>query len=120
MYFVLAFVITFVFLCKSRKRKSYHRYVFLPAEKEELASDNAKEYRKLENKKELARCDIENYEALVLTYRKALEAIDTELELTENAGKKTVLFSKQANIEAKIHSINRKITIAYQTLKEEL
>ena len=120
MYFILAFSITLVFLCRSRKRKSYYRYASLPAEKEEIASDNAKDYRKLENKKELARCDIENYEALILTYRKALEAIEEELELTQNAGKKTVLLSKQANIEAKIHSINRKITIAYQTLKEEL
>ena len=117
MYFWISFTITLLLLYRSSKRKRIVRQVYKIDPND---AKKVKDHIKQRNKIELAKYDIDDLEALVFTYRELLDSIDEELEDTTSKSKKTILLSKRANIEAKIHSANRKINIAYQVTKEEL
>lgn len=84
--------------------------VILPTlkELEKEERDRQKAVREAEER-QLAESDIDRWEGLKTTYIRLLEAIDSELETTTDPKRITTLLTRQANTEAKVHNLDRRI-----------
>ena len=67
------------------------------------------------NEQQIARNDLDRYAAERETLMRLLDAITAELEGDPDSRRTTTLLSRQASVEAKLHTLERKIERAYFT-----
>ena len=88
------------------------------ADRERREADRARREEERQRKeaqaREIALADIERWRSLKETYLRLLEAIETELTDCTDARRITTLLTRQANTEAKLHNLDRRMEKAYQ------
>lgn len=96
---------------KTQKRKAAQSLACQPSQAE------ARRREKDEQERQLAAADLDRLQAERQTYIRLLDAVTAELDQTGNQKRIVSLLSKQASIESKLHTLDRRIDRAYMTAR---
>ena len=96
---------------KTPKRKAAQSLAYQPSQAE------ARRREKDEQERQLAAADLDRLQAERQTYIRLLDAVTAELDQTGNQKRIVSLLSKQASIESKLHTLDRRIDRAYMTAR---
>ena len=99
----------------SRKRKQ--RFVYVQTAPPQPSPAEQRRRIKAAQERELAAADIDRLQAERQTYIRLLDAIEAELDQTGNQKRIVSLLSKQASIESKLHTLDRRIDRAYMAAR---
>ena len=96
---------------KTQKRKAAQSLVCQPSQAE------ARRREKAEQERQLAAADLDRLQAERQTYIRLLDAVTAELDQTGNQKRIVTLLTKQASIESKLNTIDRRIDRAFMTAR---